>query len=92
MSRGREEAGLRGQPAMAFAVEFTDTTLTLTAFGRQVWSCVLRGGIDPDASTFHVEDGIGMLPVVYVTVRKASASATRWGGLIESVGEDSLLQ
>ena len=84
-------SGLRGQPAMSFAVEFTETTATLTAFGRQVWSCVLRGTIDPAASSFHVEDGMGMLPIVHVNVRKA-ANAPRWGGLIQSIGEDSVLQ
>ena len=33
--------GLLGQPAGSLAVEMTETTATITAFGRAVWSCVL---------------------------------------------------
>ena len=32
--------GLLGQPTDALAVEMTETTATITAFGRAVWSCV----------------------------------------------------
>ena len=32
--------GLLGQPADSLAVEVTETTATVTAFGRAVWSCV----------------------------------------------------
>ena len=46
--------GLLGQPAAALATELTPTTLTLTAFGMAVWSCVLRGEIDPQAAASEV--------------------------------------
>ena len=83
--------GLRGQPAAAMDAAVTDTTLTLTAFGRDVWSCVLRGRCVPDTFSLSAEDGMGMLPVCRVSLQKADAG-TRWGGLIEQIGEDSVLQ
>ena len=83
--------GLRGQPAMCLAVELTETTATVTAFGQQVWSCVLRGTITLDGSTAAAEDGPDMLPVLTLRLRKP-AGAQRWGGLIQSIGEDSVLQ
>lgn len=83
--------GLRGQPAAALEVIPTDATLTVTAFGRDIWSCVLRGRCVPDTFSVSAEDGPGMLPALRVSVQKAEPGA-RWGGLIEQIGEDSVLQ
>ena len=145
--------GLLGQPADSLAVEMTETTATITAFGRAVWSCVrapgrehgptgagprksprwpascsglawgllrrrwaphasgraawprrappvrfptqvLRGLADPDSAQTEVEPAsppmTPMQPVVRLTVDKAQTG--RWGGLIEQIGEDSLIQ
>ena len=83
--------GLRGQPTMAVAVDLTSETITLTAFGMAVWSCVLRGAIEVDQSSSEVFDGEGALPIVRVALRKRDVGV-RWGGMIKSIGEDSLLQ
>ena len=82
--------GLRGQPAACLAVEFSTTTATITAFGRVVWSCILRGIAKPETGWFLTEDGDDMIPVVQISVEKEDA-ATRWGGFILQIGEDSLL-
>ena len=82
--------GLRGQPAAAMVVEVTSATATVTAFGRVVWSCVLRGACVPDTLTFSAEDGTGMLPEISISIGKAEPGK-RWGGLIASIGEDSIL-
>ena len=82
--------GLRGQPAAALAVTFSTTTATVSAFGRAVWSCILKGEVLPETATFVTEDGIDMIPVVSLTVQKADET-TRWGGFIEQIGEDSIL-
>lgn len=81
--------GLRGQPAASLSIEATATTLTLTAWGRAIWSCVLRGAIDPNTASMSAEDGVAMLPVLKFSARKAGAR--RWGGFIKAIGEDSLL-
>ena len=85
-------SGLRGQPAGALALDLTSNTATITAFGITVWSCVLRGAIIPEASTFEMlTDGENpMQPLVRLMVQKQPMQA-RWGGLIESIGEDSIL-
>lgn len=84
--------GLRGQPAASLAVEFTESTMTITAFGRGIWSCVLRGAAAPSRCRFEVEDGLGALATITVAVSKADASGDRWNGLVESIGVDSVLQ
>lgn len=81
--------GLRGQPAACLAVIFSTTSATIAAFGRPVWSCILKGTVDPDSATFVTEDGSGMTPVVQLSVQKADSN--RWGGFIEQIGEDSIL-
>ena len=83
--------GLRGQPSMAVAVDFDTSTCTVTVFGRQVWSCIMRGEIDPSQSSMEALDGVGALPIVRLSVRK-QPGAKRWGGFIKDIGEDSLLQ
>ena len=81
--------GLRGQPAMALAAEVTSDTLTVTAFGRDVWSCILKGKCVPDSVETSTEDGVGALPTLRLSLAKATPE--RWGGFIESIGEDSVL-
>mmetsp|Transcript_36652 Transcript_36652/g.87983 ORF Transcript_36652/g.87983 Transcript_36652/m.87983 type:complete len:190 (+) Transcript_36652:58-627(+) len=86
--------GLLGQPAGSLAVEMTETTATITAFGRAVWSCVLLGLAVPASARTEVEPAAPpmtpMQPVVRLTVDKAESG--RWGGLIKQIGEDSLIQ
>lgn len=81
--------GLRGQPSAAMAVLFSKTTMSVSVFGRVVWSAILRGTIDPDKCSFESADGVGMVPVLRLTVRKATSEW--WGGFILQIGEDSLL-
>ena len=82
--------GLRGQPAACLAVVCSKTTVTITAFGRPVWSCILKGEVDPDSDSFVTEDGADMIPVIQLSVTKSDTSK-RWGGFIEQIGEDSIL-
>jgi len=80
---------MRGQPAAAMAIEATATSLTVTAWGRAIWTCVLRGTIDPNTASMIAEDGMGSLPILQFSARKAPA--VWWGGFIKSIGEDSLI-
>ena len=82
--------GLRGQPPACLAPITADNTLTLTAFGYVVWSCVMRGTVQPDTVQFTARDGPDMVPVIEYTVQKTAGSA-RWGGFIEQIGENSIL-
>ena len=82
--------GLRGQPSGALAVDMTETTATITAFGFAVWSCLLRGRAVPGSARVETSDGADMVPVVKISLDKQSAGV-RWGGFIEQIGEDSLL-
>lgn len=81
--------GLRGQPSAAMAALFSSTTMSVSVFGRVVWSAILRGPVDPDSCSFESADGPGMIPVLRLSVRKATAE--RWRGFILQIGEDSLL-
>jgi hypothetical protein len=81
--------GLRGQPAAAVAVLFSTTTLSVSVFGRVVWSTILRGSINPARSSYEVETGADMIPVIRLQVRKQEAAL--WGGFILQIGENSLL-
>jgi hypothetical protein len=82
--------GLRGQPAAAVAVSFSTTTISVSVFGRVVWSAVLRGTIDPASCSYdEPENGADMIPAIRVNVGKEEA--TLWGGFILQIGEDSLL-
>jgi hypothetical protein len=81
--------GLRGQPADAVAVLFSTTTISVSVFGRVVWSTILRGSIDPAECHFEVENGPDMIPVVRLLVIKGEAAL--WGGFILQIGENSLL-
>eukprot|EP00978_Attheya_sp_CCMP212_P005568 scaffold12492_cov51-Attheya_sp.AAC.2 len=82
--------GLRGQPAACLSVVFSTTTISITAFGRVVWSCIQRGVSDPDHCTFITEDGTNMVPMVQIHVPKRD-KGERWGGFILQIGEDSIL-
>ena len=81
--------GLRGQPSAAMAVLFSKTTMSVSVFGRVVWSAILRGTIDPDSCSFESADGLGMIPVLRLRVGKATSEW--WRGFILQIGEDSLL-
>lgn len=85
--------GLRGQPAGSLAAELTQDTLTITAFGMAVWSCVLRGELDLQTAAAEAieSEGNAMQPVVRVSAAKP-AGAPRWEGFIKQIGEDSILQ
>ena len=52
---------------MAMAAEVTSASMTVTAFGRDVWSCV-RGQCVPDSAEFSAEDGPGALPVLRLSL------------------------
>ena len=82
--------GLRGQPAACLSVLFSTTTISVTAFGRVVWSCIQRGSSVPEGCSFLTEDGKDMIPVIQLSVEKKDKSEV-WDGFILQVGEDSIL-
>ncbi len=82
--------GLRGQPAEALDVLFSTTTVSITAFGRIVWSAIQRGITDTSDCTFLTLDGEDGVPIVQLNIRKRDLDE-RWGGFILQVGEDSIL-
>mmetsp|Transcript_15943 Transcript_15943/g.22712 ORF Transcript_15943/g.22712 Transcript_15943/m.22712 type:complete len:242 (-) Transcript_15943:45-770(-) len=84
---------LRGQPVECLDVLFSDSTLTVTAFGYAVWSAILRGKCDPSSASFFVQEGRDRIPVIQITMDKAdneSFDNGRWGGFIAQIGEDSI--
>jgi hypothetical protein len=83
-------SGLRGQPTQAMQLEMAETTATVTVFGRIIWSCILRGSVDPSSAVSSVRLD-GMQPVIALTIRKATPEP-RWNGFLLSIGVDSLLQ
>lgn len=82
--------GLRGQPAMCLSVLTASNTISITAFGRVVWSCILRGKVKPETAKFESEEGSDMIPIVQFEAEKADYGE-RWGGFILQIGEDSIL-
>ena len=83
--------GLRGQPTACLAVEFCDeNSLTVTAFGMVVWTCLLRNTYKTDTASFEVSEGPDMTPVITLSLEKANSNS-RWGGFIEQIGENSIL-
>ena len=82
--------GLRGQPSMALSVLTSTTTISVSAFGRIVWSCILKGEVQPETAVFETSDGPDMVPIIEYEVEKAAPNE-RWGGFILQVGEDSIL-
>lgn len=95
-SAGQMEAtltipGLRGQPAACLAVDYSDPhSIHVTAFGRIVWTAVVRNSYQTDTATFTVGDGPDMVPVIEVSFQKLPGS-DRWGGFILQIGENSIL-
>mmetsp|Transcript_26562 Transcript_26562/g.56503 ORF Transcript_26562/g.56503 Transcript_26562/m.56503 type:complete len:201 (-) Transcript_26562:491-1093(-) len=82
--------GLRGQPAEALSVLFSTTTVSVTAFGRTVWSCIQMGISDTDDCTFLTEEGEDGIPIIQLNVKKRDTEE-RWGGFVLQIGEDSIL-
>ena len=82
--------GLRGQPAEATSVLFSTTTISVSVFGRIVWSAIQMGISDIDDCTFLTLDGEDGIPIIQLNVRKRDLDE-RWGGFILQVGEDSIL-
>jgi hypothetical protein len=82
-------SGLRGQPAQCLHVQFDPNTVTVTAFGMVIWSCILRGECKPDSAKFNVVDGPDRLPVIQLTVDKAN-QGEKWGGFIDLVGANTI--
>mmetsp|Transcript_11397 Transcript_11397/g.29196 ORF Transcript_11397/g.29196 Transcript_11397/m.29196 type:complete len:207 (+) Transcript_11397:48-668(+) len=91
--------GLRGQPAACLDMHLASSrdaqhrgkgTATVTAFGRIMWSAILRGSLVVDACSVEMEDGMHMLPVLRVTARKLPGTP-RWGGFIEEVEFNTLM-
>lgn len=82
--------GLRGQPSMCLSVLTATNTVSITAFGRVVWSCILKGSVKAETATFEAQEGADMIPVINFEVEKADAGG-RWGGFILQIGEDSIL-
>ena len=82
--------GLRGQPAMCLSVLTATNTISITAFGRVVWSCILRGNVRPETASFEASEGSDMIPIISFEVKK-SETEERWGGFILQIGEDSIL-
>ncbi|KAJ1623618.1 hypothetical protein T492DRAFT_912459 [Pavlovales sp. CCMP2436] len=82
--------GLRGQPTQAMLLEMSETTATVTVFGRIIWTCILRGDVDPTSAVSSVRMD-GMQPVIELSVHKASPEP-RWNGFLDSIGVDSILQ
>ncbi|KAJ1457450.1 hypothetical protein M885DRAFT_514999 [Pelagophyceae sp. CCMP2097] len=82
-------SGLRGQPIAALTVEATETSLYITGWGRLLWGCALKGVIDLPTLSFDIIDGPGMIPEISVKAKKLGPA--RWGGFIDSIGEESLI-
>jgi hypothetical protein len=64
--------GLGGHPAMCLSTLTSINTLSITAFGRVVWSCILQGEVQPDTATFEAKEAStnSMIPVVEYDVKK----------------------
>ena len=82
--------GLRGQPSGSLSVLCSKNSVSVSSFGRVVWSAVLRGEVLPETLTFEALDGPDMTPVLELDLQKADAG-TRWDGFILQIGENSLL-
>ena len=83
--------GLRGQPSGSLSVDVTPTSCTVSSFGMAVWSCLLKGRANPESVAVDVSDGADAVPVIELRIGKAEGTSGRWGGFIESIGEDSIL-
>ena len=81
--------GLRGQPSGSLSVDATPTSCTVSSFGMAVWSCLLKGKANPESVAVDISDGADAIPTIELRVGKAEGSSGRWGGFIESIGEDA---
>ena len=82
--------GLVGQPAEAISVLFSTTTISVSVFGRVVWSAIQMGISDIDDCSFLTDEDEYGKPIIQLNVRKRDLDE-RWGGFILQIGEDSLL-
>jgi CS domain len=82
--------GMRGQPAKAVNVQFSQTTVTVTIFSYAVWSGLLIDEIDELASKFEAVEGKDGIPVINLKLVKRR-KVSRWNEFITSVGVDSIL-
>ena len=60
--------GLQGQPAMALLVIRSTNTVSVSTFGRIIWSCILRGEVKPQTVVFETKDRRDMIPIIEYTV------------------------
>ena len=82
--------GLVGQPAEAISVLFATTTISVSVFGRIVWSAIQMGISDIDDCSFLTDEDEYGKPIIQLNVRKRDLDE-RWGGFILQIGEDSIL-
>ena len=82
--------GLQGQPATCLSTLTASNTLSVTAFGMVVWSCILRGEVKPETAVFVAKESADMIPIIEYELEK-SEPGERWGGFILQIGEDSIL-
>ena len=82
--------GLIGQPAEAISVLFSTTTVSVSVFGRIVWSAIQMGISDLDDCSFMTDEDEYGKPIIQLNVRKRDLDE-RWGGFILQIGEDSIL-
>ena len=82
--------GLVGQPAEAISVLFSTTTISVSVFGRIVWSAIQMGISDIDDCSFLTDEDEYGKPIIQLNVKKRDLDE-RWGGFILQIGEDSIL-
>ena len=82
--------GLVGQPAEAISVLFSTTTVSVSVFGRIVWSAIQMGISDIDDCSFLTDEDEYGKPIIQLNVKKRDLDE-RWGGFILQIGEDSIL-
>ena len=82
--------GMRGQPADAILIEFTQSTVTIGIFSYVVWSGILQQPVEANACTFSSTSGDDGIPVIRMTLQKVYMDL--WGEFISDVGTNSLLE
>ena len=88
--------GMRGQPAGAIDIQFTDTTVTVTIFGYIVWSGLLAGVADATKCEFEAKDDLNdNIPSISMKLAKridmVNGGTNRWDNFITDLGQDSIL-
>lgn len=81
--------GMRGQPAGAVDVQFSDTTVSITIYSYMIWSGICVGPIYAPECSFKSEEGPDGIPTIKISLQKAVAG--NWFEFISDVGVDSLL-